>query len=258
MILEWLFGRRRKLLATPFPTQWNGYLQENVRHFAWLPADKQQLLRRTTQVIVGERTWVGVSGLEVTDEIKLTIAAQAALLLLGNEGYYFDKVSSILVHPRSFQNRTTNADLHKRFDRVLPVVGEAHQFGTIVLTWPEVLAGGRRETQGTNLVLHELAHHLDSLDGEMAGMPPLPNRQAIARWKEVIDAEYKQLVDDVRLGRPGVLDDYGVSNKAEFFAVATECFYELPRAMQDELPRLYELLRDFYRIDPSQWWPDAI
>ena len=109
-----------------------------------------------------------------------------------------------------------------------------------------------------SVVLHEFAHHLDSLDGEMAGLPPLPTRQAVERWKAVTDREYQQLVDDVEHGRFSLLDSYGATNKAEFFAVATECFYELPRAMQAEHPELYSVLSDFYRIEPSRWWPDAL
>jgi Mlc titration factor MtfA (ptsG expression regulator) len=148
--------------------------------------------------------------------------------------------------------------MRQRFEETVVATGTAHRSGSIVLLWPRVLAGGRGETPGMNLVLHEFAHHLDSLDGEMAGLPPLPSQNAIDRWNEVIDFEYQQLVEDVEYDRPGLLRSYGASNKAEFFAVATECFYELPRAMQDDYPELYALLADFYRIDPSQWWPDAV
>jgi Mlc titration factor MtfA (ptsG expression regulator) len=257
MIFAWLFGRRRRLLKSPFPADWETFLQTNCRHFAYLPADKQERLRNTVKIIVGERTWVGVGELVVTDEMKVTIAAQAALLLLGVDDYYFDRVSSFVIHPRRFESRSTNADLHTRFQQVTPVVGEAHQIGPVVLLWQEALAGARGHAHGSNLVLHELAHHLDSLDGEMGGMPPLPSREAVLRWEQVLEEHYQQLITEVQQGYFTLLDEYGTTNKAEFFAVATECFYEQPRALREEHPELFQLLSDFYRIDPTAWWPDV-
>lgn len=257
MILNWLFGQRRRLRDTPFPPEWEETLGRNCRHFAHLPADEQERLRNAVKIIVGERTWVGVDELVVTDEMKVTIAAQAALLLLGVDDYYFDRVSSIVIHPRRFQSRSTNADLHSRFQQVTPVVGEAYQIGPVVLLWQEALAGARGHAHGSNLVLHEFAHHLDSLDGEMGGMPPLPSQDAVSRWERVIERHYQQLVSDLRQGYFTLLDEYGATSKAEFFAVATECFYERPRAMHEEHPELFQLLSDFYRIDPTAWWPDV-
>jgi MtfA peptidase len=256
-MFQWLFGRRRKLLAAPFPEPWREWLEANCRHWPYLPPEMQQRLQNVVKVMVAERSWSGASGLEVTEEMKVTISAQAALLVLGIDDFYFDRVSSIVIHRRRFESRTTNADLHSRFHQVMPVIGQAHQLGAVVLLWQEALAGARGRAYGSNLVLHEFAHHLDSLDGEMGGIPPQPSGEATERWRQVIDREYRQLVRDEERGEFTLIDDYGATNKAEFFAVATECFYEMPRAMSKEHAELYALLRDFYRIDPSQWWPDV-
>lgn len=256
-MFRWLFGSRRKLLATPFPAAWEASLHANCRHFEYLPAALQDRLRSVVKVMAAERNWVGVGELKVGDEMKVTIAAQAALLVLGVDDYYFDRVSSIVIHPRQFHDRTTNADLHSRFQKVTPVVGVAHQTGSVVLLWQQALAGARGNAYGANLVLHEFAHHLDSLDGEMGGMPPQPSREAAGRWEQVIDEHYEQLVADVQAGRFTLLDSYGSTNKAEFFAVATETFYEQPSALQEESPELYQLLSYFYRLDPAALWPDV-
>jgi MtfA peptidase len=259
MIFTWLKNQRRKtLVAEPFPRGWHGWLRGNVRHYQHLERQKKARVQEAIQVFVAEKTWVGGSGFAVTDEMKVTVAGQAALLALGmDEPYYFDGVQSIILYEGPYVHP---AQYHERFgifaERV-PVYGEAWYRGPIVLSWREVLADGRDASGGRNVVLHEFAHYIDGLDGEVDGSPPLVGREARQMWYRVTEAEYLRLVGQARRNEVSLLDHYGASNRAEFFAVATECFFEQPRAMQAQHGELYGVLRDFYRQDPARWLPDA-
>ncbi|HUE70056.1 MAG TPA: M90 family metallopeptidase [Pirellulaceae bacterium] len=227
-MLSWFFkgSRRRKLMAEPVPDDWRGFVERNVGIYTLLPEAKQQRLLGASRVIAAERHWVGCRGLEMTDEIKATVAAQAAILLLGVEGYYFDKLPAILVYPGAFARPHSPDNL--TVDEEAGALGESWQGGNIVLSWKSALAGGRDPHDGQNVVLHEFAHHLDSLDGEAGGHPPQPTHAASEKWNRVTGAEYERLVHALQEGQPTLLDPYGAENEAEFFAVATETFFERP------------------------------
>jgi len=246
MIFSWLKKRRRrKLLAAPFPDGWLEILERNVRHHAILSPDEQAGMRDAVVIITAEKEWVGCGGLDITDEIKVTIAAQAGILLLGGKGgYYFDDVLSILVYPDMFRG---DSDRDATF-------GEAWHQGPVILSWVHVLDGGKDPGDGRNLVLHEFAHKIDGLEGGMFGTPPLSTRRQYKRWKEVAEREYLRLVDSTEHGEITLLDEYGAENRAEFFAVATECFFEQPVKMQQQHPELYDIFADFYHQDPTVWF----
>jgi Mlc titration factor MtfA (ptsG expression regulator) len=251
-------SRRKKLLAEPFPAPWLEILAKNVGHYALLPAELQRRLRETTRILVAERTFVGAGGLEVTDEMKVTVAAQAALLLLGGHDYYFDRMTEIFLYPRRVKAALTNYQhrLHGGsafVDEDAMNLGEAWHDRRVRLSWPDALRGGRDPHDGINLVLHEFAHHLDGLDGDMGGLPPQETRAKQERWEAVIDQEYSRHLAAVEAGRDTLLDPYGAENEAEFFAISTECFYEQPRELKQAHPELHEILRDFYKVDPSEW-----
>ena len=254
IVFSWLFSgrRRRKLLAEPIPDDWRQIVQHNVGIFALLPQKQQQRLLSASRVIAAERHWVGCRGLKMTDEIKATVAAQAAILLLGVEGYYFDKLPAILVYPGAFMRPHSPDAL--TVDEEASAYGESWQGGNIVLSWKSALAGGRDPHDGQNVVLHEFAHHLDSLDGEAGGHPPQPSRAAAEKWNRVINAEYDRLLGELEHGQKTLLDPYAGENEAEFFAVATETFFERPVEMLAEHPALYEILREFYHVDPADWF----
>ena len=209
------------------------------------------------QVLVAEKDWDGGRGFEVTEEMKVTVAGQAAVLELGmEEPYYFDAVRTIIMyrgpyqHPPWLQSR---GGLIRRG----AIYGEAWHRGPIVLSWPNVLASGRNESNGRNLVFHEFAHYVDGLDGDVDGTPPLADQQQQQLWYRVTEAAYLRLLGQARRHEVTLLDHYGATNRAEFFAVATECFFEQPHALQSQDAELYGVLRDFYRQDPAQWLPDA-
>jgi len=251
-------GPRSEILEIETARVEDPYLRENVRHYAYLPPDRQAALLDIARVLVAEQRWEGGGGFQVTEEMKFTIAAQACLLVLGLDGpYYFDRVPSIIVYPHPYRHpaRIQSGYLIVRED--LPVYGEAWYRGPVILSWQEVLDAGRNASGGKNLVLHEFAHHVDGLDGEVDGTPPLAGREQQRTWYRVTEGEYRRLVGSARRGEATLLDQYGATNRAECFAVATECFFERPCALRRRHEDLYAVLRDFYRQDPAEWLPDA-
>jgi Mlc titration factor MtfA (ptsG expression regulator) len=258
MLFAWLKRRRReKLLAEPFPGGWLDHLERNVAHYRLLTEAERAKLRDDLRIVVAEKDWEGCGGQEITDEVKITVAGQACLLVLGLEGNYFDQVASILVYPRQYlipQSRPLGGGVE--LEGEVAVEGTAHYRGPVILSWEEVLAEGRDPGLGRNLVLHEFAHQLDMQDGEANGAPLLADPARDRRWQMVMAGVYERLLDDTELGRPTLLDEYGATNPSEFFAVATECFFTRPVEMRFRHRALYQLFRDYYRQDPAERVPD--
>jgi Mlc titration factor MtfA (ptsG expression regulator) len=242
-----------ELLSEPFPSGWRLFLHDNVRHYEHLDPRRRTTVEQVVQILVAEKSWVGGAGFNVTDEMKVTVAGQAAILELGlEEPYYFDGVLSIIIYQGPYR--------HPMLPGFIPgatLHGEAWYRGPIVLSWRNVLESGQNASGGHNLVFHEFAHYLDGLDGDVDGDPPLAGREQQQNWYRVTEAEYLRLVGQARRDEVALLDHYGATNRAEFFAVATECFLEQPQAMQREHEELYAALRDFFRQDPARWLPDA-
>jgi Mlc titration factor MtfA (ptsG expression regulator)/Tfp pilus assembly protein PilF len=237
---------RRQLLAEPFPESWLLVLHRNVFPSRLLLEPEQAKFRDTVRILVAEKTWVGCAGFQITDEVRVTIAAQACLLLLGFEAYYFDQVTSILVYPGRFlagdPSDLTDGSEHR--------LGEAHPDGPVVLSWWDACWDGRRHGN-RNLVIHEFAHQLAALGDPLVGRPPLDDPDLERSWQDVMEAEFARLTRDVEYDRPTLLDPYGASNRAEFFAVASECFFQQPVALRRDHPPLYQILAEFYRQNPA-------
>lgn len=254
MLFSWLQRRRRQqLLAAPCPPQWEAILEANVHHYRRIEPQQQARLRDWVRIFVAEKHWTGCGGLDLTDEIRVTIAGNAGLLALGTTDFYFDKVQSLLVYPDDYRRPDASPE-GELVDEEAAFHGEAWHRGPIVLSWREIRRNIRSRGSGRNLVLHELAHHLDDLDGSMGGTPPLENRRQYDRWQQVMSREYDELVESVQRGWPTLIDSYGATSRAEFFAVTTECFYERPIELYSEHEELYELLAQFYRLDPAEWF----
>ena len=250
MLFHWLTERRRAhLLATPFPDAWRAILARNVRAYGVLDADEQQRLRDLAQVFIAEKHWEGCGGLELDDEIRVTVAGNACLMILGRDHDLFRAVGSILIYPSTVYLPEAAAGTFDGRPRIVSgpqaVLGVAHGGGPVVLAWDAVVQGGRYPDDGRNLVIHELAHKIDFLDGRADGTPPLDGAAARAEWARVCTAAFRALDDR----GPHLLRAYAATNEAEFFAVASEVFFEKPHQLARELPDLHAVLRGFYRVD---------
>ncbi|ADB18976.1 protein of unknown function DUF980 [Pirellula staleyi DSM 6068] len=246
-------SRRAKLLSSPLASELLKSVEANIEVYSLLTPPQRVRLIECARIIAAEREWVGCRGLEVTDAMKLTVSAIASLLLLGTEGYYFERVPSFLLYPFAYRRPIQNRE-GGMIDETATILGEAHPHGSIVLSWPAVLAGGKHARDGENLVLHELAHHIDGLDGAVDGVPPLNSVTDARFYEEAFAREFSAHQDHVRQGIETLIDAYGATNRAEFFAVSTELFYEQPLAMRARHPDWYKCLTLVYSLDPAQWF----
>ena len=250
-----LFGlksrRRRRVKAQAFPAQWLESLRRNVRYYAALSEAEQAVLRGHIQVFLAEKRFEGCGGLEMTDEIRLTVAAQACILLLGRETDYYPMMKSIFVYPAAYEVPAGRRAPWLEPGEEEPMEGESWYRGPVVLSWDDARKGAWDIHDGHNVVFHEFAHQLDNETGATNGAPVLGNRSTYVAWARVLREEFDRLNEDIDRDRPNVLDDYGGTNPAEFFAVATEAFFERPLALRREKPALYEQLKAFYRQDPA-------
>jgi len=254
-IFRWLRERRRKeILAQPFPDSWRAVLEQHVAHWPYLDVGERVLLQQLVQVFVVEKNWEGCGGLEMTDEIRVTIAGLACLLVLGLEHDLYRRVDSILVYPSTVVAPARHAAVSRQLvieKAAVPISGEAMLGGPVLLVWDAVRRDAVHPERGHNVVFHEFAHKLDMLDGTIDGMPPLADRAQYERWVEVCTREYRELQRQAASKRATFLDHYAGTNVGEFFAVVTETFFEQPVAMRRRHSDLYAVLQGFYRQDPA-------
>ncbi len=250
-------SRRQQLLAQAFPREWNRTLDAHVRHWKYLDGEKRRRIEGFAQVLLAEKDWAGGSGFELTEEMRVTIAGYAGVMTLGMvEPYYFDRLKTIIVYPGTYLPSRSRFDQYSGDLFLTARLGEAWHYGPIVLSWAEI-AGPKRSRPGNNLVFHEFAHHIDGLDGDVDGTPPIVGRTKSRAWIETAEREFERLRTARSNGEKTLLDPYGAANRAEFFAVASECFFERPRAMRAQHGDLYAALADFYCQDVAAWLSDA-
>lgn len=246
--------RRAKILETPFPPEWQVILERNVAHYKRLNEEERKHVRDLVQVFIAEKNWEGCGGLTLTDEIRVTIAAQACILVLAIPHDLYRGVDSILVYPSTVmtpEHRTGVFEVPSIQRGPTPILGEAQLHGPVILVWDAVLRTARHPESGHNVVYHEFAHQLDMLSGHATGTPPLETRQELSRWVNVCSKEFLRLRALTESGKRTFLDSYGAVNEAEFFAVVTEQFFDMPVELRRHHPELYEVLRDFYKQDPA-------
>jgi hypothetical protein len=253
-VLDFLFKskRRERLRGTPLSPEQRAIVRQNVPYVATLSDADQRELEGHMQVFLAEKRFEGCGGLAMTDEIRLTIAAQACVLLLHRDTDYYSGLGSILVYPSAYVVKGTRqklGDLVVESDQVR--VGESWVRGSVVLAWDAVQRGASNSHDGHNVVLHEFAHQLDAEDGAMNGAPDLGRRSSYSAWARALGAEYHDLLERVAAHQPGDIDAYGAISPAEFFAVVTEAFFEKGAQLRAKHPDLYEVLRAFYRQDPA-------
>jgi Mlc titration factor MtfA (ptsG expression regulator) len=252
MLLAWLKARRRRLVRErPFPPAWRDILRRSVRQVDGLAADEWRRLEGWIAVFLAEKRFEGCGGLEITDEVRLAVAGQAAVAALGLGDEHFDRLRSILVHPADFRvpaSAVVGGDVTLEWHE--PRLGETWTGGSMSLSWPDVVAGGRGRDGPRSVVIHEFAHQVDGLDGEIDGVPPLPAGRRRA-WAEAIAACHDRFATALDDGRATPFDDYADESPAEFFAVSSECFFQDPHRLARFDPALYDLLTAAWLPEPQ-------
>lgn len=251
----WLLTRRRaRLRAQPFPGPWRQVLQR-LPFVQRLPADLQLQLKAHIQVFLAEKPFIACGGIDLTDTMRVTIAAQACMLLFGRDTGYFPNLRQILVYPGPFvveRAQAVGVGVMQDLRQVLS--GESWSQGQIVLSWQDVQNGVADPGDGRNVVIHEFAHQLDQESGQANGAPALGSHRSYRDWSQVFGDEFAALQQRVASGHDGgLLSDYGATNPGEFFAVASEAFFEQATRMALEHPALFEQLRRYYGVDPLSW-----
>lgn len=254
-MLSWLRNRRRRAIREqPFPPAWDDLVRRNVRQVQWLDEHERQGLRDWIAVFLAEKAFEGCGGMQITDEVRLAIAAQAGLVVLGFPDEYFDRLRSVLVYPGDYLvPRRTPLDGGGELEWQEVRLGETWSGGSVVLSWPRVVDGGRLRDGGRNVVIHEFAHLVDMFDGEIDGVPPLDGDRR--EWVAEMQGCRERFERALEAGRFVALDDYATEGPAEFFAVATECFFQDPHRLARGDGRLYDLLRIAWRQDPKARLP---
>ncbi|MEJ8566007.1 zinc-dependent peptidase [Elongatibacter sediminis] len=246
--------RLKRALARPFPAEWSRILERNLPVYPRLPAELRERLHRLIQQFLHQKHFTGVAGLEMNDEIRVTIAAEACLLILNRPSGVYPALRYIIVYPGAFVVDYEDVDEAGVVDpEPRELLGESWQNGKVVLAWDSVMRGARNFVDGQNVVLHEFAHQLDHESGYADGAPLLGGEHSYRSWAEVLGEAYEVLQESSRDGRESLLDEYGASHPAEFFAVATETFFERPGQMARHHRRLFETLKAYYRVDPREW-----
>lgn len=255
---RWLFGclRLKLALARPFPEIWLDIIRRRMPFYEHMPEDLQQQLHTHVRTFLWHKRFIGCAGLEVTDEMRLVIAAYASLLLLNRPTHKFKNVRWIYLYPSEFVARHTVEDATGVTSEVTALLnGEAWSNGRVILSWDDIDKSARDFNGGRNVVLHEFAHQLDGESGYTNGAPLLYSKGAYGTWATVMSREFESLRGHAYFGESSVLDTYGATSPAEFFAVATESFFAEPDALAREYPDLYEELKKYFQVDPYQWKP---
>ncbi len=244
--------KRRSLLERPFPEKWSAILQKNLPPYIHLPLHLRQQLQDYIRIFVSEKSFEGCGGLVLDDDIKVTIAAQACMLLLNRKSDCYPKLYSVLVYPSTYVAGTRSSIINMPESSSVRL-GESWNHGAVVLAWDSVLHGAVNFRDGHNVAMHEFAHQLDQEDGRADGVPIHAVRSAYSTWSQVFSKEYELLQYKSKKGKKSVMHKYGATNPAEFFAVATETFFEKPIQLKKKHPALYHELQTFYNVDPAMW-----
>jgi MtfA peptidase len=261
LFIAWLFAepllterRRRDAATRPFPPAWREIIERRVPAVGRLPGSLQRQLERHMQVFLAEKDFIGCAGLAITDEMRVTIAAQACLLLLNRKTKYFPNLRTILVYPGAFVVERLRAEPSGVLQEQREVLsGESWSRGQVILSWEDTLAGAAIPDDGRNVVIHEFAHQLDQEKGYANGAPALGRRERYGAWSRILGEEFATLQRQAMLGEPSLFSYYGATNPAEFFAVISEVFFEQPVPFAQIHPALYDELSALYGVDPANW-----
>lgn len=254
-MFDWLFRKRAiEAAGAPFPEGWAALVANEIPLCARLPGPSRRALEPLVQAFVTEKSFEGCGGLELTEAMKVTIAAQACVLLLNRPTEVFPLLSTILVYPDAYVTKVATPIRGGGWlEGEEALLGEASSPDVVILSWNSIRPGNSHTRSGRNLVLHEFAHQIDREDGSVNGAPRLENAWRRREWARVLNEEFERLERRTQLGRRTDIDDYGATDPAEFFAVVTEGFFERPHTLRKNHPALYKQFAGFYRQDPATW-----
>jgi Mlc titration factor MtfA (ptsG expression regulator) len=252
---SWRVAKHRKqVIKHPFPSSWRTILKQRMPYFRSLPTDLQLQLKDLIQVFIDEKEFIGCDGIVIDDEMRVTIAAQACLLLLNRKTDFYPKLKQILVYPSVFIVK--GHEQHSGGvvgDKQRLLSGESWENGKVVLSWQTTQDDAADPKDGSNVVIHEFAHQLDQEDGNANGAPILSSLHDYSSWSEVLTREFSQLQSQAEQNTPSIFSYYGATNPAEFFAVITEVFFERPQDFYHAHRELYTELSHFFKLDPINW-----
>ncbi len=246
--------RRARWRQQPFPEEWRAILERDVPLYRRLSADDRAELHGCIHVFLAEKRFEGAGGFEMTDAARLAIAAQACVLLLHRETEYFPTLHSIIVYPAEYVARLRDEDENGVvWEEDEERAGESWALGSLVLSWRDIVEDREDADTDLNVILHEFAHQLDAERGDMNGQPPIADAALRRDWSEAMTKAYDDLGRQVDAGRNTALDPYGAEHPSEFFAVATEAFFQQPRRLQAVYSKVYAILARYYQQDPLTW-----
>ena len=245
----WKRWRRSRLTKQTIDSNYWIWAERHLARWPLWRDDIRQRLVNKAWILWNERHFETSKGLDLSDEMKWAIATNAAMMLMGVEDYFFDGVKTILLHPETFLLPQQNAWVVSH----VPAAGAAWQYGPVVLSWADCLPDSPLKRQGRNVIVHEFAHHLDGIDGEMGGSITMPTVALAEQWIATAARERQTLEQATRLGHRTLLDSYAATNSAEFFAVTSEYFFERPDDLANQHAEIFSLLQKYYQTDPREW-----
>lgn len=243
---------RAKLLSTPLSDHQRAIIKAQVPLVERLPADLRGKHEGKVGLFLGQVDFVGCDGLQVTEEMQLSISAQACLLVV-NSDLWYEHLTTILVYPNAFKSRQRSYNGFVVTEKEIVRTGESWGRGPVVLSWAHSKQGAMNDRDGHNVVFHEFAHQIDDLSGQTNGVPVLSQGQNFAEWERVFLTAYDAHVRAVEQGHRTVIDPYGAEGHEEFFAVSVEVFFEKPQALKESVPTVYDQLAKLFRLDPVSW-----
>ena len=244
---------RHKLFLKPLAPESIRILESNVSIYSLLSEPLKKELHGRINIFLDEKKFIGCGGLQISNEIRITVAGNACLLLLKRDKRCFPGFTSILMYPDTYVAKEVKRDGMVESHEQSTRSGESWHRGPIVLSWADVMRGSLNPNDGHNVVLHEFAHKLDEANNTMNGLPVLRDSSHYAEWASVLSKEFDALLIRASHGKNSVINAYGTVSPAEFFAVSTESFFEKPVQMKAKLPELYQQLDRFYNLDPAAW-----
>ena len=244
--------KRKRLLSTRLTPEQREVVARLVPIVRRMPEPLRLKLEGKMHLFLDQVTLRAKNGLELTEEMQLSIAAQACLPVV-NSPVWYDTLRNVLIYPTTFFAQRDKHEGHVVQEHDMHMLGESWDRGPVVLSWESALQGGLDDKDGHNVVIHEFAHQLDSLTGHTNGIPVLRKGQDYVGWEKAMLHAYHDHVTRLENGQATLIDPYGATNHQEFFAEAIVTFFEKARSMRREEPALYAQLSELLALDPAEW-----